>query len=442
MRRPLTVLLSACMACAGWQCRAEDLLPALRHRTVSRTHQFIVFADDANARAAIAMDAEDVKEKFLELISARDDWKNPILIELTPLNTAEASQPSSTVRVLDTEEGFKVELDIVLGSDPREAHFPQQLVRALLLEFAYRNQPALVRPGMTYAEPPAWLVDGIASMAADPDPDANAGLFRSLIQSGKTPTLASLLAENPATLDGTSLKLYSACSMSLVRLLTELPNGHVLLQGLIRHWPGANADPEVELLKAYPALNSGEGSLEKWWSLGLANLSASDRYQGLSLEETSSQLDGMLTFEVAMDKAGKTKEFTLDQYPAFASAPGRTPALNKLSEQLLGLEAQANPLMREVVGAYQELAVLVLHHQAHHVKAHMAALADYRTRLTTHMEQIADYLNWYEATQTKQQSNSFNDYLKTADSADKDSRVPRSDPISQYMDSFEREMGQ
>jgi len=440
MRRLLPVLLLAGIATGGLAAPWDTL----RERSVSRSHQFIVYAGDPNARAAIAMDAEDVKDKFLQLLDTSDSWKNPIVIQVTPLATADPSRPPSNLQIIDTDEGFKVELDIVLGSDPRDAHFPQQLVRAILLEYAYRNQPTLVAPGVSYADPPPWLVDGIASLTADPDPDANAGLFRSLILSGKTPTLALFLSENPSTLDDPSRSLYSACSMNLVRLLTELPNGHVLMQSFIRHWPGPNADPEAELLKAFPALNSSGQGLEKWWTLGLASLSAGDRYQGLSLDETSQQLDAMLKFDVAIDKTGKTKTYTLDQYPEFEKAPGAAAALNLLSLRLLGLEAQCNPLMREVVGAYQDMAVELAHHQSQHLKARLGTLADYRTRLASHMDQIADYLNWYEATQRTQASGSFDEYIRTADELDKDATTdtPRTDPISKYMDSIELELAQ
>jgi hypothetical protein len=437
MPRLLPLLLFASLSPAAFAGPWDSL----HERSISRSHQFIVYSADPIARAAVAMDAEDVKDKFLELLSSRDFWKNPIIIQLHPLDSADPGQPPSQLRLINTEEGFKIDLSIVLGFDPREAHFPQQLVRALLLEYAYRNQPALVSAGASYAQPPPWLVDGIARLSADPDPDSDAGLFRSLILSGRTPTLALFLSENPTTLDGPSLDLYSACSMSLVRLLLQLPNGHVLLQGFIRHWPGPNADPEAELLKAFPALDSGGESLEKWWALGLASLSASDRYQGLSLAETSQQLDALLKFDVAVNKAGKTQSFTLDQYPAFQKAPGASPALNNLGMRLLGLEAQSNPLMREVVAAYQDLAVELSHHQASHLKARLAALADYRARLAGHMDQIADYLNWYEATQRTQASGSFDEYIRTADALDKDAPPARADPISKYMDSVEQELG-
>ena len=55
--------------------------------------------------------------------------------------------------------------------------------------------------------------------------------------------------------------------------------------------------------------------------------------------------------------------FTLDQYINSRSAPGATAALNGLALRLLGLEGQANPLMREVVTGYQGLCARLAHHQ-------------------------------------------------------------------------------
>lgn len=439
MRRLLPLLLLAGLASSGPGAPWDEL----QERSVSRSHQFVVYSEDPNARAAIAMAAEDAKDKFLHLLGTSDGWRRPIVIQVTALDAADPSHPPSDVHVINTEEGFKVELDVVLGSDPREAHFPQQLIRCLLLEYAYRNQPGLVSAGTSYAEPPAWLTEGMASLAADPDPEAGSSLFRSLIESGKTPSLSVFLSETPGTLeDSPSRHLYSACSMSLVRLLLELPNGQACMQAFIRHWPGPDADPEAELLKAFPSLNSGGQSLEKWWTLGLASLSAADRYMGLSLEETSQQLDDALHFDVAMDKAGTTKSFTLDQYQVFKKAPGAAAALDSLGVRLLGLEAQGNPLMREVIAAYQDLVVQLSHHEARHLKSHLEALADYRKRLTAHMDQIADYLNWYEATQRTQASGSFDEYIRTADQAGKEEGPARTDPISKYMDSVEQQLAQ
>lgn len=415
----------------------------LTQRSVSRSHQFIIYAPDPNARATIAMAVEDAKDKFLKLIDAKDEWKHPIVIMLKPLDPADPSHPPSDVHIVNTEEGFKVELDIVLDSNPRDAHFPQQLIRSLLLEFAYRKQGNLPTGNSPYALPPPWLVEGIASMVADPDPAADPNLFRSLIASGKTPALATFLTEGQTDMDTPSRQLYSACAMSLVRLLTDMPGGKVAMQNFIRHWPGGSADPEAELLKAFPALNSDRQSLEKWWTLGLASESAADRYQGLTLAETALELDHALTFDVAMDKDGKAmKSFTLDQYASFAKAPGCAAALNGLSVRLTGLGAQGNPLMREVIGAYAEVVELLAHHDARHLKERLKDITDYRKKLGDHMDRIADYLNWYEATQRTQASGSFDEYVRTANQLENQAPPRRTDPISKYLDEMEQELAQ
>lgn len=440
MRRFLPLILLAGLAAQS----PATPWDSLQHRSISRSHQFVVYSDDVNARAAIAMAAEDAKDKFLHLLESTDNWKRPIVIELTTADAADPGEPPSDVRIIDTEDGFKVNLNIVLGSDPAAAHFPQQLIRALLLEFAYRDQPALVQTGAQYAEPPPWLIEGFAALATDPDPADDSGLFQSLIASGKTPSLADFLTENPSVLDTPSRRLYSACAMSLVRLLLDLPDGRSRMRDFIRHWPGPNADPEAELLKGFPALNTGGQSLEKWWTVGLASQSAADRYQGLSLTETCDQLDAILKFDVVMDKSGKTKTFTLDQYPEFRKAPGATAALNNVAIRLIGLEAQAHPLMREVVTAYEDLTVRLARHRPHHLESELAGLAEYRRQLTSRMDQIADYLNWYEATQQTQMSGSFDEYMRTADQMDKDTGPDptRSDPITKYMDSVEQGLSQ
>ena len=208
--------------------------------------------------------------------------------------------------------------------------------------------------------------------------------------------------------------------MSLVRLLESLPKGTSQMQGFIRHWPGPNADPEAELLKAFPALNSGGQSLEKWWTLGLASLSAADRYKGLSLAETSRQLDGLLKFDVVIDKAGRKQSFTLDQYPAFKKAPGAGAALDTLSTRLLGLEvagqsADAGGHCR-VPGPGR--ATLSSRKPPPQVPPRRARRLPEPPCIAS--DQIADYLNWYEATQRTQASGSFDEYIRTADQLDGD----------------------
>lgn len=433
MRTPVffLVLLAATTA-LGWE-------PVVRH-TVSRSHQFIVYSNDEIARSRVAKYADNTKDALLKFLQLGDAWTQPIVIQLSPADAADPGRPPSGVRICNTEDGFNVQLDVVIGPDMRKARFPQQLIRALLLEYIYRGQPAQVRAGATYIEPPAWIIDGLANLLADPDPQTGSDLFRSLIASGKTPALSLFLTEKADNLDTPSRAMYAGCATSLVRLLAELPGGAVGLQNFLRHWPGPGADPEAELLKVFPALNSGNEGLEKWWALGLARLSAADRYQGLSLAETNQQLDLVLRFQVMISKSGEKREYTLAQYAEFRKAPGAKAALAGVIERLIGLGAQANPLLREVIGMYQGLASALEHGKTGHLRQQLAVAEEYRRRINEHTAAIADYLNWYEVNEQKSASGSFDEYIRTAEAADKD--AVRNDPISKYLDGFEQQLSE
>src|SRR5207248_10417930 len=139
--------------------------------------------------------------------------------------------------------------------DPADVRFQQQLVRALLLEFAYRDQPALVRGGTPYAEPPTWLVEGATELFQSRDSGPNTSLFKSLIATNRMPAVADFLTlDNASRLDSTTRKIYSQCAMALVQLLVDLPDGRASLGALVKHWPRAKGDSFGELIKNFPVL--------------------------------------------------------------------------------------------------------------------------------------------------------------------------------------------
>jgi hypothetical protein len=55
------------------------------------------------------------------------------------------------------------------------------------------------------------------------------------------------------------------------------------------------------------------------------------------------------------------------------------------------------------------------------------------------MDQVDDYLNWFEATQTTTESGAFAGYLKSAAKSEAEHR--RRDAISVYLDSVELQLG-
>jgi len=64
-------------------------------------------------------------------------------------------------------------------------------------------------------------------------------------------------------------------------------------------------------------------------------------------------------------------------------------------------------------------------------------VAAYRELIVGRMDEMEDYLNWYEATQISEQSGAFAGFMQAVKPVEAAPRRP--DAISKYMDLLERE---
>lgn len=412
------------------------------HRSVSASRQFVIYCDDLSARLAISGFAEETKSGILGLLGQQDQWKIPIVIDLSRGDSTRPNQPISQVRLYEVEGGTKkVELDVTLGSDDlSNARFQEQLVRAILLSLEYRNKPPL-RMDAPYIEPPSWLIEGIATLLKNKkNNNTDVDVYKTLLQNNTLPAIADFLSQDIAEMNAASLKLYQAYSLGLLQLLTELPNGRACLAAYVSDLPVGTATRTEDLIKHFPALGSSGENVEKWWTLSMANIAASNRYVGLSLEETENKLEGLLKITISTGKAGETKEFALEDYKKFIKLPQAREALAATALNLHILATQASPVFRPVVLDYQEVVQGLQRNKTHRIEEHLKEIANYRQMVLTRMDQIADYLNWFEATQMTNRSNSFDDYMKTARDLSTEGAPKRNDAISRYLDTLELEM--
>jgi hypothetical protein len=263
-------------------------------------------------------------------------------------------------------------------------------------------------------------------------------LFRRLVENNKMPPIEQFLGLRADGLGETAQAIDAACAMGLVQSLVEQPNGRANLGRLVRRWPDTGSDPIAALKKDFPSLAEGTASLQKWWTLNLARFAASDRFRGLSLEETDKQLAALLEIELVIDKAGTRKTFAIADYAQFIKLPAARAALTARRQAIFTLGAQANALLRPVVSEYEEILSLILRGKTQKLAARLENIEAYRATVLHRMDQIADYLNWYEATQFGTRTNEFDSYLKAANEASRE-EAHRFDPISRYLDLMEKE---
>ncbi|HSU85407.1 MAG TPA: hypothetical protein VLI42_01620, partial [Chthoniobacterales bacterium] len=175
----------------------------------------------------------------------------------------------------------------------------------------------------------------------------------------------------------------------------------------------------------------------KWWALSVAQLSARDRYETLGAAETAAQLDRALCFSIPA-RDGSARTYSLGDYETFRKLPAESTVLRQVNQQLLLLEARAHPSYRRIIEEESELAALLARGKTRGVAERLQRLGSYRAAVERQSSQIDDYLNWYEATQSKKMSGAFSPLLENAPSAE-EAPPRRRDPISVYLDSIEME---
>lgn len=416
------------------------LLPAdaldLKERSDSASNQFSIYCEDRPLRMRVVSFVEEVKRDVLKMLGERDGWKVPIIIAIERASPARANEPAATVRLVETVVGFKVQIDVRIGRDPSAVNLQRQIVRALLLEYAYREVG--VKGGSAFRDAPWWVIEGCVGLARQRDDGPNAAIFQQLLQTNKLPPLENFLSERPDELGPTVRALDRALAACLVQLLTSQPDGPAALARLVRAWPQSNGAPLALLKKEFPVIAADEPTLQKWWTLNLARFAAADRHRGLSVEETDRQLAPLLTLEIRTGKGTEKKTFDLADYENFLPLPGSRTVLSEHHAKLIALSTRANALFRPVLVDYEAAFSLLARGKTKGVSERLANVRKYRTAVLQRVNAIADYLNWYEATQLTGPNHDFDEYLKTAREISEQDRKQR-DPIARYLDSLERE---
>ena len=300
---------------------------------------------------------------------------------------------------------------------------------SILLEMIYRNQPDIA-PGTPYVQPPDWLLDGVLALTPGRD---RRPLVEALLLSDKIMPLEKLLRPTSISgLDSPARLLYRAYSFALVQLLVDATGGPARLARYIDNLSRASTDPLADLKAQFPVFNGGA---EKTWRSGVVRLGATQSYQLLTFAETERHLDELLRIKIS-DIGHLTKTVQLGDLSQRKISPAESAAVAAASQDLVLLAARANPILRPIVQEYQQIAALLTNGKRKGLTARLARVQTVRARLATCMSEIDDYMNWFEATQSKTKSGAVVDYLNAAQEQN-EARPRRRDALSVYLDALE-----
>ena len=409
----------------------QSLRAAPPERSVSPSQQFIIYGADGALRGAVSELAERTKANLLALLRRLDRWKTPVIINL---QLSQANLPTirlAALRFSQTGFGLKLQLDLTVARDVDGSLVERALLHAILLEIIYRNQLDIA-PGTPYVQTPDWLLDG--ALALTPGRDRRP-LVEAILLSEKIMPLEELLRPRSISdFDSPARLLYRAYSFALVQLLVDTTGGPAQLAGYIDNLSHASTDPLADLKAQFPVLG---GSAEETWRSSVARLSATQSYQLLAFAETDRRLDALLRIRIS-DPGHPTRTAQLNDLSQRKISPAEIAAIAAASQDLLLLTARANPVLRPIVQEYQQIAALVVNGKRKRLTARLARLQTTHARLATRMSEIDDYMNWFEATQSKTRSGVFADYLKAAQEQN-EARPRRRDAVSVYLDALEEQ---
>jgi hypothetical protein len=409
----------------------QSLYAAPPARSVSPSQQFIIYGADAASRGAVSELAERTKANFLALLRRPDRWKTPVIINLQLPQANLPKIPAAGLRFSQTGFGLKLQLDLTIPQDLDGSLVERALLRAILLEMIYRNQPDIAA-GTRYVQPPDWLLDG--ALALTPGRDRGP-LVEALLLPDKIIPLEELLRPGRISeLDSPARLLYRAYSFALVQLLVDATGGPEQLVRYIDNLSRSSTDPLADLRAQFPTL---DGSAEKTWRSSVARLRATQSYQLLTFAETERRLGELLCVRIS-DPGHPTRMVQLDDLSQRKILPVEIAAIAALSQELLLLAARANPILRPIVQEYQQIASLLVKGKRKGLTARLAQLQASRAKLTTRMTEIDDYMNWFEATQSKTKSGAFADYLKAVQGQN-EAPPRRRDALSVYLDAMEEQ---
>ncbi len=396
--------------------------------SVSPSRQFIIYGADAASRGAVSDLAERTKADFLVLLRQRDNWTVPIVLNLQLQQANLPEIPLANLRFSQTGFGLKIQLDVTLSEKLDSSLIERELLRAVLLEMIYRKESHLAA-GTVFVEPPDWLLDGVLALAPGRDREY---LVEALTTANKTVPLETFLRQRPELLDSAGRVLYRAHSFALVQMLIDGRDGPGRLARYIGHLPDASNEPLANLKAHFPFLvTDAEGS----WQLTLRRARNFQMYQFLTFAESEQRLAELLSMKISQPNK-PAKVATLDDLAKRKISPGEKMALSQLNRDLLLFVAQANPILRPIAREYQQITALLARGKRRGVAKHLSHLDATRKQLATRMSDIDDYMNWFEATQMKNGSGNFSDYLKAVDQS-QSSASKRHDPLSVYVDALE-----
>lgn len=415
----------------------EDLQPKFDQNVVviSRSRQFKISGSDPAIRAAAANLAEDTKSELLRLIEEKDDWKVPVMIELSGKFGNPVPLRNTVLDFGYNEVSYQVKISVNLSRGLPKESFQRAVIAGCLLARSLKDK-AKVDANVRRSIPP-WLVEGISEAISWRLGQSDRRPYDTLFRNGELYKLENLFELNEAgyiALDAASKAAFRVSSGALVMALSEQPDGKAGMRGFLNEAPSYSGEFPGLLRQHFPELNMSQSGLAKWWNLQLANKGTAPLAEALGVAKTDEELERALKlrYREAVAAMHEVPISEWNRVPKLSQAE-RVESVRLTEEELVRLSYRCFPSYRPLLQEYQLILTRWVTGDTKEISASLLKLAEIRQTMVAKSARARDFLDWFEITRARETSGAFDDYL-TLKTRLKLQSNPRKDSITKYLD--------
>ena len=390
---------------------------------VGKTQNFVVYSADRSLRKKILDIGEEAVGLWSKTLGNGVGPSAPVIIvDRSQQATWFEKEPIET-RIYESETGgLKTQIDINDLSAMRGGGLETEVFRALAIQAMYQKNPP--KAGQAFSMPPGWFVEGLVELFMRKRDGAGLDIASLLSVGERAPDLNEFLRQNAARLSGRTLAIYRAQAMALLQVFLKKPESTKRLAVFMATPEFSEAKIEY-FLAAFPEPGADARQLSKLWTLEMASHAARQGFSSLSIEETNARLTAILNQKIT--GSGKDTASLLEA----AKGRGGPYLMRQCSTELIQLAFFAHPFYHPILNEYRDIVEILAKKPKARVEKRIEAVEKLRSELLERSSKIADYLNWFEATQPEARESSVLDAIPKV-------VIPRrTDAISLYLDGLE-----
>jgi len=401
----------------------------------SYSKQFKISGGDSATRGTVANLVERTKLRLLALTADDDEWSIPVAIRLIGKQGDQVGLRSTAIKLNHGESGYEIQILVSLSRGLEKQEFERAVISALIYGHALgsKDEVDLEVP----LSVPVWCVEGLLEAISWRKKESDRKLYNALFSHGGLYKLDALFGVTEADfikIDAASEAAFRVSSGALVMALLEQPNGGEGMRKFLAQVPAFDGEVPALLRQCFPSLNLSQTSLEKWWSLQMADKASAPLSEVMSVLNTDSRLTAALQLRFR-DGEEQLKEIPVSEWEALEEIE---PALKAHSvgmaqQELIVLSYRCFPSYRPLLREYQKLLKDMALGETDGLSQSLQELASQRQTMVSKAQRARDFLDWFEITRARETSGVFEDYLKLKAQLEARPNLRR-DAVSEYLD--------